>query len=214
MFDPKLFQSGSIWLDSSSYYLQPSMMALFHISSCSCCLPHLTVQPTCYFSAMLRCIEYGWHIPCSYNSIVPLYHVTGNYPAVALYADHVSKEIAKMCATKVLYPIHPSAVRFYTPINAVIKNSDKNRARTIADINITDQTSLTRASDILLAAGLSKIKIRVTTDHTATGLNSSSSLAGFQLSYHCRCPSSCHAGLLYVCRRHRAVLSFLSDRSG
>ena len=149
-------------------------MALFHISCCSCCLPHLAVQTTCYFSAMLRCIEYGWHIPCSYNSIVPLYRVSGNYPAVALYADHVSKEIAKMCATKVLYPVHPSSVRFHTPINAVIKNSDKNRARTIANIHITDQESLTRASDILVAAGLSKIKIRVTTDHTATGLNSCS----------------------------------------
>ena len=53
-----------------------------------------------------------------------------------------------MGEAKVLYSVHPSSVRFYTPINAVLKNSDKNRARTITDIIITDQTSLTRASDI------------------------------------------------------------------
>ena len=103
---------------------------------------------------MLRCIKYGWHISCSYASIVPLYPVSGNYPAVALYANHVSKEIEKMCATKVLYPVHSSSFKFHTPINAVIKNFYKNRARTIANIHITDQASLTRASDMLVAAGL------------------------------------------------------------
>ena len=120
---------------------------------------------------MLRCISHGWHIPCEYTSIVPLYKVTGNYPAVALYSTHVDAELEKMCASQVLHPIQGSSARFLTPINAVIKNSDRNRARTIAHINITDQDSLTRASNVLVAQGLPKIKIRLTTDHSATGLN-------------------------------------------
>ena len=70
----------------------------------------------------------------------------------------------------VLHPILGSSARFLMPINAVIKNSDRNRARTIAHINITDQDSLTRASSALVAQGLSKIKIRLTTDHSATGV--------------------------------------------
>ena len=172
MFDVQLFRSGSIALDPSSYYLQPDMMAFFHISSCAHCLPFMAVRSDCYFFHMPRCITHGWHIPCDYNAIVPLYKVSGNYPAVGLYSDHVSKELDKMCATKVLHPIAPGSVRFYTPINAVLKNSDKNRARTIANIIIEDQASLTRASDILVSQGLANIKIRLTTDHTATGLNS------------------------------------------
>ena len=36
-----------------------------------------------------------------------------------------------MCTTRVLHPIAPSSVNFYTPVNAVIKNSDKNRAQAI-----------------------------------------------------------------------------------
>ena len=174
MFDIQLFRSGSIALDPSSYYLQPDMMGFFHISSCAHCLPFMAVRPDCYFFRMLRCITHGWHIPCDYDAIVPLYKVSGNYPAVGLYSDHVSKELDKMCATKVLHPIAPGSVRFNTPINAVLKNSDKNRARTIAGIIIKDQASLTRASDILVSQGLAKIKIRLTTDHTATGLNSRS----------------------------------------
>ena len=119
------------------------------------------VQPICYFFSMLRCISHEWHIPCDYTSIVPLYKVTGNYPAVALYSTHVDAELDKMCATQVLNLIHESSARFLTPINAVIKNSDRNRARTIAHINITDQDSLTRASFVLVAQGLSKLLIHI-----------------------------------------------------
>jgi len=64
-----------------------------------------------------------------------------------------------MCATKVLYPVHSSSVKIHTPINSVIKNSDKNRARTIANIHITDQASLTRASDILVRLRFVKLPI-------------------------------------------------------
>lgn len=179
MFDPYLFQSGSILLDPYSYYLLSVTMALFHVNSCDCCRPFFAVQPTCNFSRMLRCITHGWHIPCSYDQIVPLYSVTGNYSAVRLYSDHVSKEIEKMCATRVLHPVVHSSVRFYIPINVVIKNSDKNRTRTIGNIHIADQASLTKASDLLVAVGLPKIKIRVTTDHTATGINSCSYSSAF-----------------------------------
>lgn len=171
MFDPVLFRSGSTCLDPSTYSLQPSIMAHFHVASCVLCHPFHDIQPTCYFFSMLRCITHGWHIPCDYPAITPLYHVSSNYPAVALYDSHVEAEIDKMCATHVLHPIPRSSARFITPINAVIKNSDRNRARAIAQIEINDQLSLSRASAALVAQGLPKIKIRLTTDHSATGLN-------------------------------------------
>jgi hypothetical protein len=60
----------------------------------------------------------------------------GNYPAVLAFSDHVAKELDKICATRFLHPIAPSSVIFFTPINAVIKNSDKNRARTIGNVVI------------------------------------------------------------------------------
>ena len=51
-----------------------------------------------------------------------------------LCSDYVSEELGKMCATKELHFITPGAVRFHTPINAVLENSDKNRARIIARV--------------------------------------------------------------------------------
>lgn len=63
------------------------------------------------------------------------------------------------------------SARSLTPINADIKNCDRNRARTIVHINISDQESLTRASIILVAQSLPTIKIQLTTDYSATDLN-------------------------------------------
>jgi len=107
---------------------------------------------------MLRCITHGWHIPCDYTAIVP----TQQWVCTRI-----------MCPRSLTRCV-PLKYSFYTPINAVLKNSDKNRARTIAGIIIKDQASLTRSSDILVSQGLAKIKIRLTTDHTASGLNSQS----------------------------------------
>jgi hypothetical protein len=81
---------------------------------------------------------------CHYGAITLLYKVMNKYPAVLVYSDHVAKDLDKMCATCVLHPIAQSSVNFFTLINAVIKSFDNNCARTIANVVITDQTSLTR----------------------------------------------------------------------
>ena len=120
--------------------------------------------------------------------------MVGNYPAVGLYSDHVSKELDKMCATKVLHPIAPGSVRFHTPINAVLKNSDKNRARTIAGIIIKDQASLTRASDILVSQGLAKICVF----ETVYALFQRSRSYGRYSDEHWRCSIIQHFGHSFV----------------
>lgn len=105
-------------------------------------------------------------------TIQPLFPSTRSLATIPL--SHYTRLMWLQNLTKCV--LHKSFIlsrsaRFLTPINAVIKNSDRNRARTIAHINITDQDSLARASTVLVAQGLSKIKIRLTTDHSATGLN-------------------------------------------
>ena len=57
------------------------------------------------------------------------------------------------------------------PLGAVVKNSDKLRAKTLVGINVVDQRSLTEASTKLVDKGYNKIKTRITTDMTATGVN-------------------------------------------
>lgn len=174
MFDPLLFRSGTYLLNPSSHTLKPSLMAKYHCLHCTHCSLFGTLQPSCYFSAMLRCITHGWHIPCNYSAIVPRYRVTGNYPAIDLFRSSVDAEFCNMANDGVIYPIARSCVRFLTPMNAIIKNSDKNRSRTVAGIHIIDQPTLRAASAYFVDRGLPKVKIRLTIDHTATGLNQQS----------------------------------------
>ena len=134
----------------------------------------LLVRHCSIFFTMLRCITHGWHIPCDYSAIVPRYRVTGNYPAIDLYRPSVDAEFSDMANDGLIYPIARSCVQFLTPMNASIKNSDKNRSRTVAGIHIIDQPTLQAASSYFVARGLPKVKVRLTIDHTATGLNQQS----------------------------------------
>ena len=70
-------------------------------------------------------------------AIVPRYRGTGNYPAIEIYSASVAAEFLNI----VIYPIVHSSDRFLTPMNAVIKNSDKNRARAVAGISMVEQLS-------------------------------------------------------------------------
>ena len=172
MFDPVLFRPGSFALHPSAYPLRPDVMAQYHCKACAQCRAHGSVHADCYFSTMLRCITHGWHPPCDYAQVSPVYHTRGNYPSVTLYGDSAAKELADMVNNGVLVPCrHP---RIINPLGAILKNSDKIRARVLVGVNIVDQATLSQASAELVASGHSKVKCRLTTDLTATGVNRAS----------------------------------------
>lgn len=172
MFDRKLFQPGSWTLNPTTYPLRVDKMAYYHTLSCVECTQYGGVAPHCYFSTMLRCVTHGWHPPCDYASITPKYRTRGNYPTVALFDGSARKEFEDMRANGVLIPT--TRPRLVNPMGIVLKNSDKMRARVLVQVNVVDQESLTRASERLVAAGHPKIKCRVTTDLSATGVNRAS----------------------------------------
>lgn len=174
MFNPELFQPGAFSLMQGTCPLRVERMSHYHVQSCQDCKTLGRVDPACYFSTMLKCITHGWHPPCRYQEIVPKYYTNGNYPSVALYDSSARKEFDDMVANHVLIPTRPSNVAVLNPLGIVIKNSDKMRAKVLAGIVVTDQASLTLASDRLVAAGHAKIKCRVTTDLSATGVNAAS----------------------------------------
>ena len=172
MFDPVLFRPGAFALHPEACPLRPAVMAQYHCAACAHCKPHGAVQSDCYFSTMLRCITHGWHPPCDYTAIRQRYRCSGNYPSVRQFNDSAAKEFADMRANQVLVPC--SHTRIINPFGAILKNSDRVRARVLAGVEVIDQASLTRASDALVAAGHPKIKCRMTTDLTATGVNGAS----------------------------------------
>jgi hypothetical protein len=87
-----------------------------------------------------------------------------------------SKEFLDMVEQGVLRLIDSSFIKhspnyFTSPMGAQVKNSDLIRAKVLAEIRVTDQASLDRATTVLLQKGSSKIKCRITLDPTATGIN-------------------------------------------
>lgn len=174
MFNKQLFQPGSFSLDPRSFDLIPAQMKLYHCSHCTTCKPSNMVVPTCYFATMMKCITHGWHPPCNYAAIFPKYRTNGNYPSVAQYAVSAKKEFDDMVAHGVVIPCTLANIKLVNPIGAILKNSDKVRAKVLAAVHIVDQASLTLASDTLVAAGHAKVKVRLTTDLSATGINRAS----------------------------------------
>lgn len=172
MYDARLFQPGAFALNLTACTLQPVEMSRFHCSHCSLCAPLGSVSPQCYFSRMLRCVTHGWHPPCDYANITAKYRSVGNYPSVQQYKASADKEIADMVANNVLIP--SARPHLINPMGAILKNSDLVRAKVLVGITIRDQDSLTLASSRLVAAGYPKVKCRMTSDLTATGVNAAS----------------------------------------
>jgi hypothetical protein len=177
MFDEKLFQHGSSLLPVDSYPLKPSVMWNYHRSICNVCSLVTSgswMDTSCYIKSMLLCITHGWHPPIDSANITPKYSTVGNYPTIDLYPESVSKEFEDMVSHGVVVPFYDfysTPLSIINPLGAILKNSDKVRAKTQAGIVITDQSTLSQASNTLISMGFPKIKSRIITDVTATGIN-------------------------------------------
>lgn len=179
MFDPRMFRCGKTKVPST---LKPEVMASFHRTICADCRAHGLVSPTCYFHKMLDCIIYGWMPPIDLDNIKPRDNLRNSRKA-ELYHVQVMKEFATMVEHKAVELVpDQSSIRAINPLGAVIKNSDIQRARSLAHINVVDSDSLQRASDTLISMGQPKIKCRISTDCTGAGLNGASYVPPFTYS--------------------------------
>lgn len=170
MFDRAVMRPGSRPLPIGTHGLRVAEFAKQHCLVCTACGSG-SVSEGCYFSSMLACIERGWAPPIRAQEVRPRYHVEGNYDSVSLFSYSVGKEILDMVAHKVIVPCLGLTPGVTSPFQAVIKNSDKVRARVLVGVEVVDQQSLSRASTALVDAGHNKIKVRVAYDMSATGVN-------------------------------------------
>jgi hypothetical protein len=171
MFDPEMFRSGDVELPSDSYPLEVPQMDILHIQACARCGLAGSVHPECYFSAMRRCITHGWAPTVDTANIRPVYAVKGNYKSVTQYGGSVDKEFQKLVKHGVAVPAMQGQQGIISPMGAVIKNSDKVKAKVLTGISVCDQSSLAQANTALEAKGFVGIKARLTNDVTASGVN-------------------------------------------
>ena len=163
--NPTLFGYGHVKLPYTSYPLKSKVILDYHERVCEGC------NDKCYIHELIKCIEYGWCPPIDRDNIVSKYNVDGNYRTVDQYQDGCQKEVNEMIEHGVLIRSQGYTSGIINPLGAVVKNSDKLRAKTLVGVHVVDQKSLTDASTKLVDKGYNKIKTRITTDMTATGVN-------------------------------------------
>jgi len=193
MAQAPLFESGSTPVVSN---LKPAVMMELHCGSCDRCRPyyakHNTCDPKCYYYRMNRCIVNGWAPPVDRRKIVQQYSCK-NSRNFDLFAESVKGEFATMVDKDVLIPLPQlTAAHVLNPLGVVIKNSDKLRALTLTGIKIIDQATMLAASTLLVQQGHPKIKARITTDCTASGVNPA-----------CFCPSFIYPGFAEALKKIR-----------
>lgn len=173
--EPRLFRPGTEPLPEGSHPLQVAVMRRAHRATCSVCslTPAEQCSTACYFSVLLQCVECGWDPPIDRSRIVQKYDLPKgrNSKAVTLFSASADKEFQDMLDRGVVIPCPTDVRGIVNPLGCVVKNSDKARARTLVGVQVVDQDSLTLASELLVAGGHPKIKARLTTDTTATGIN-------------------------------------------
>ena len=177
MFDSNesFFSCGEAVLGVGSHNFKLEVMDEEHIAACGRgCKEKGQVLESCYFWKLRQCIERGWKPvvdETSEGGIMPLYEVSGNYKKVDIFIDTVSQEMKKMEDSGMAVKGVPGVGDIINPLGAVLKRSDEARAEVIAGVRILDQVSLAKASEILVGMGLPKVKVRISTDLTASGVN-------------------------------------------
>lgn len=185
MFDPLVFQPGSFSLLRGSCPLIPVQMVYNHRAVCKLCSGVASgLSSDCYFYTMHKCITHGWKMPVVVENISAVYRTSGNYPAVTLYDESTSKEFQDMVNHGVLIESKQYIGRslVMNPLGVVVKKSDIVRAHVLVDVTVKDQTSLHLANSKLLAMvpPQPKIKARITSDYTASGVNRAAYSPSFQ----------------------------------
>ena len=175
---PEVFQCGAEVLPIGAHHLNVRNMVGMHVESCRTCKIAGSLEESCYFFKMVRCIERGWKVPVNEKNVKPKYKVKEgldkNYGSVKLYEANFKEEFEKMLDNGVLKEVDEGFAKVISPMSAVVKNSDICRAKVLVDVLVKDEESLLRANVSLKDMGFKKIKVRAAVDVSATGVNDAS----------------------------------------
>lgn len=170
--NPTVFGHGDEMLDPDAHPLNVDSITQHHRSTCNLCSTSpSSVSEQCYFSKLRKCITHGWKPNFKSMKFSPEYKCNGNYKTTASYPASVSNEIKAMMDNKVIRTCLPCFNQVVHPMGAVVKGSDKTRAMAILNLQVFDQKSLDVCNIEFKQLGLPKVKVRLSTDCTGTGVN-------------------------------------------
>ena len=171
MFNTQMFLSGDVPLDPSSHPLQTRALDKNHVRCCTTCSVFGTTHSSCYFFSMLRCISHGWCPPVDTSAIQPTRAYGDMSLSVSRFPLSAQREFNKMLPHGVVMPVPATTPGVVSPVGLILKNSDLAKARILTGIIIVDDASLASANELLVAEGHTPIKVRLTNDLSASGIN-------------------------------------------
>jgi len=173
MFDANMFRSGTTAVSSD---LNRERMKQMHCESCDQCREyfkkHGDCRRSCYYSAMDKCVAYGWNPHIQRDKIQSRYKVE-NSKNCKKYPNKVAEEVRGMEEHEVLVrlPSFEVGKHLINALGAIVKTGDILRAKVLTGIVVVDEETLLAASRALISQGFAKIKVRITIDCSGSGLN-------------------------------------------
>jgi hypothetical protein len=169
MFDENLCQSGSTPVASS---FNMAEIDEEHILSCIECSEFGFVVPTCYFATLRRTLTHGWRPPIKEADIVTAYGDGKNHKSVNAFQLECGKNIQRMVVEGVLQPTSDFHTCISNPFRAVLKNSALISATLYTGRVVANDRDLNECNLILSELSRPPLKVRMTTNCSASGVNS------------------------------------------
>lgn len=176
-----LFTSGLEPLEPGAHGLNANRMIELHQRNCGMCKRKEGFYNQCYFPTLIRTITHGWKIPLR-REISRKYEAPkgGNWKNAVKFHGAIVKEMNSQ--------INTGSIRLRSlltedallhPMNAVLRKNDIARAEKYTGIKVVDQATLDEVNDILKAQNRKAVKVRPSTDCSASGLNDASAVPPF-----------------------------------
>jgi hypothetical protein len=172
MFDGNICVPGSSLLPPNAHSLKLEAIDEEHVAWCPLCHAINSVSTQCYYFQLRNCIHLGWDPPVfRTHAISPAYGDGSNHSSVEAFKASVAKGIRRMLSEGVLQPVSDHFQGCLTPFRAVLKKSSLLSAMHHARIPIIDDSSLIETNSIMISKKLPELKIRLTSNCTASGVN-------------------------------------------
>ena len=166
--NPDLFTAGATQLPTGK--LDPKGFDDAHLRFCPRC-KYGAPDPSCPYPALRACIAQGWEPPLLNPEAKPATFIR-NHPSFGDYSGQTGPVWDKWVSSGIVKLTSDEEQRrkcgrepYISPLGAVVKNSDRARARALVDLSINNSAELARANEKLDAEGIRlKFKARIIAD--------------------------------------------------
>jgi hypothetical protein len=175
MFRDHMFASGREPLQPGESALNISGFDRHHIAHCPQCSHIGSIDPSCYYPRLRRCLTHGFSgymKPDSTGTPVPIYDAQGKYGNHASFDQYPAFYTQQFQRLVDRHKISPATGPIcQNPLGVKIPHARWQQAYTLTGIKISDDDTYLRAAEELDKLSVNNLKRRMVCDGTGSGVN-------------------------------------------